>query len=222
MKIIGHRGAAGLALENTRASLLAAIHRGVDMIEFDVRLTADDHLVICHDAITDRISAISRTIRRHTLKELQSVELHGGQHLLSLDEGLEIAGSVPVIIEVKDSGSVGELLTVLKRHPDARPSIASFEHSELHSIRKALPEIPIYVLEHFAPFDIVHSAHRLHATGIGLNRGLMNPLTYILARRNGLELYLYSVNNVLLARFLHLFYPGVSLCTDHPERFIKH
>jgi len=220
MKIIGHRGAAGLALENSRSSLLAAIEQGVDMIEFDVRLTADDHLVVIHDKATGRVSEDIRTVREQTLTELHEFGLSNGEDLLTLDEALDVIGATPVIIELKDKQSVDELLLVLERHPNAQPSVASFDHDELRQVRRVLPKVPIYVLEHYGPIDIIHSAHNLHATGIGLNKWLMNPLTYQMAKHYKLEIYLYTVNGPVLARFLKLFYPDISLCTDRPERFI--
>jgi glycerophosphoryl diester phosphodiesterase len=220
-KIIGHRGAAGLALENTRASLLAAIKHGVDMIELDTRKTADDHLVVIHDPHTGRMAADHAIINEKTLAELQAFDLNNGEQFLSLDDALGIIGSVPVIIELKESGSVDELLLALARHPKAVASVASFQHGELQKIRAALPDMPTYVLEHFSPLEIVHSAHHIDATGIGLNKWLMNPLTYRLAKQYKLELYVYTVNNPFIARFLRLFYPDIHLCTNHPERFIK-
>jgi glycerophosphoryl diester phosphodiesterase len=222
MKIIGHRGAAGLALENSRASLLAAIKQGVDMIEFDVRLTADGHLVVIHDKNTKRVAEDKRTIRGQTIEELRhNFRLSNGEDIMTLDEALDVLGSTPVIIEIKDRGSVDELLRTLKRHPDAVPNVASFQHAELLQLRHELPNIPTYILEHYAPIDIVQTARRVHATGIGLNKWLMNPLTYWLARRSGLKIYLYTVNGRLLGRFLHVFYPDVDLCTNRPERFIR-
>ena len=47
--IIGHRGAAGLAPENTLASFRKACEVGVDAIELDVFLTADDNVAVHHD-----------------------------------------------------------------------------------------------------------------------------------------------------------------------------
>jgi len=49
MKIIGHRGAKGLAPENTLASMQAALDNNVDAIEFDVRVTRDNVPVINHN-----------------------------------------------------------------------------------------------------------------------------------------------------------------------------
>ncbi len=47
--VIGHRGAAGLAPENTLAGFRRALEIGVDAIELDVLLTADGELVVLHD-----------------------------------------------------------------------------------------------------------------------------------------------------------------------------
>lgn len=217
---MGHRGAAGLALENSRASLLAAIAQGVDAIEFDVRLTRDGKLVVIHDKATGRVTGEKLVVRKHTLAELRKVNLSNGESFMTLDEALDITGDTPVIIELKERGSVEELCSVLKRHPGACPSIATFLHDELRQFRQALPDVPTYVLERYAPIDIITNARGMHTTGIGLNKWIMNPLTYWLAKHYRLEIYLYTVNGRLLARFLHLLYPNVVLCTNHPERFV--
>ena len=47
--VIGHRGAAGLAPENTLAAFKTAFDLGVDAVEMDVQLTRDGALVVYHD-----------------------------------------------------------------------------------------------------------------------------------------------------------------------------
>ena len=47
--IIGHRGAAGLAPENTLAAFSKAIASGADGVELDLLLSADGELVVHHD-----------------------------------------------------------------------------------------------------------------------------------------------------------------------------
>ena len=227
-KIIGHRGAAGLALENSRQAFLAAIKHGVDMIELDVRLTADDKLVIIHDPTTGRVATEDVKVRDKTLVELRAIKLDNGDMFQTLDEVLGLIGNTPVIIELKDENSVDELLLTLARHPNAPASIASFHAEELRQVRRVLPDIPMYALEYLAPIDIIRTARKLRATGIGLNFWLMNPLTYRLARRYHLEIYVYVYSGRLgewlmihAARFLHWLYPELHLCTRHPERFVK-
>jgi glycerophosphoryl diester phosphodiesterase len=218
-RIIGHRGAAGLALENSPESIKAALRSDVDAVEFDLRRTRDHKLVVMHDADTGRVASEKVRIRDKTLDELRRLKLNNGQPIPTIDDVLDVLGSKPLHIELKDDGSVGELLRALDRHPKAHVSVVSFQHNELYALRERRPDIPVYVLEHFSPIDIIHSARRLRARGIGLNKWLMNPLTYRLAQRYGLELYLYTVNGRWIGHFLKRLYPAVNLCTDHPERF---
>lgn len=219
-KIIGHRGAAGLELENTRAGFLAAIKHGVDMVELDVRLTADDKLVLSHDPITNRVSDTNVTICNKTLDELKKIALHNGEMLLSLDEALQIIGTLPVIIEIKDAGSVDELLLAIGRHPNARISVASRLHQELLKMHRVLPGIPTYALEDFDPIEVIRKARRVHATGIGINKWIMNPLTYYLVRRRGMEIYVYTVNNAFIVKLFKKIYPELHICTNSPDRYV--
>lgn len=219
-KIIGHRGAPGIALENSAASFKAALEAKVDIIELDVRLTADDQLVVLHDTRTTRVAVESVAVRDKTLRELQSLKLRNGERLLSLDQALDIIGSHPVMVELKDNGCVDELLLVLGRHPKAHIIVSSFFHDELEQLRRVAPDIPRYVAEHFAPVAIIQHARHLHADGIALNKWLMNPLTYRLAKRYQLELAVYTVNSSLISRFLLKLYPDIYFYTDHPDRFI--
>jgi glycerophosphoryl diester phosphodiesterase len=220
-KIIGHRGASGLALGNTKESFLKAIEHGVDAIELDVHLSADNKLVVIHDPVTTRITSSSAKVSEQTLKELQQLKLHNGESLLSLDEALKIIGSTPVIIELKAQDSVDELLLVLSRNPQTEAIVLSFFPDELQRLREARPDIPIYLCEHFAPIAVIHNALKLHADAAVLNKWLMNPLTYRLAKRSGLQLIVYNVNSPLLAKYMLKLYPDLDIYTDHPERFNK-
>ena len=49
VEIVAHRGASGIAPENTMASIKKAIEIGVDWIEIDVRQTLDRVLIVIHD-----------------------------------------------------------------------------------------------------------------------------------------------------------------------------
>ena len=49
VQVIGHRGAAGLAPENTLAAFRKALDLGVDALEMDVLITAAGEVVVHHD-----------------------------------------------------------------------------------------------------------------------------------------------------------------------------
>ncbi|MGG2202001.1 glycerophosphodiester phosphodiesterase [Paenibacillus validus] len=52
--VFAHRGASGEAPENTLASFRQAILQQCDVIELDIHLTSDGHVVVCHDETLDR------------------------------------------------------------------------------------------------------------------------------------------------------------------------
>ena len=72
--IVGHRGASGYAPENTLPSFEKALACGANMIEFDVHLSKDDHLVVIHDPSVDRTTNGSGLIREMTLKQIKKLD----------------------------------------------------------------------------------------------------------------------------------------------------
>ena len=72
--IIGHRGASGLAPENTLPSFDLAVQQGAEAVEFDIRLTADGEAVVFHDASLDRTTDQSGPIAERTLASLEPVD----------------------------------------------------------------------------------------------------------------------------------------------------
>jgi glycerophosphoryl diester phosphodiesterase len=68
--VIGHRGAAARAPENTLAGLRRAKELGCSWIEFDVRLTADGVPVLCHDAKLDRTTDGSGLVAARSLSAI--------------------------------------------------------------------------------------------------------------------------------------------------------
>jgi glycerophosphoryl diester phosphodiesterase len=223
MKIIGHRGAAGLALENTLPSIELARLLGVTAIEFDVRITKDRKLVVCHDSDLSDVSDSEAKIGELSLRQLQRITLNDGQSVVpSLREALRMAGNIPVFIELKQAGCAELLLKLLKDFPDSDVSVLSFKLDELAVLRRLNPKIRLYGLERTKPFDIIQFARELKLDGVGLNFWLLNPLTYWLAKRYDLDMFVYTVNNRLLGRFIGVLYPDVAVCTNHPEWFIKH
>ena len=90
------------APENSMTAFRRAVEGGFG-IELDVHLTADDQLVIFHDASLLRMCGIDRPISECTLSELRACRLkNSDQPIPTLDEFLTmVAGKVPLIIEIK-------------------------------------------------------------------------------------------------------------------------
>jgi glycerophosphoryl diester phosphodiesterase len=73
--IIGHRGAAAVAPENTLVSFSRAVEAGADGIEFDVRLARDGVPVIIHDETLQRTALRPNRVADLSATELQQVDV---------------------------------------------------------------------------------------------------------------------------------------------------
>jgi glycerophosphoryl diester phosphodiesterase len=222
MKIIGHRGAAWLALENTLESIRIARKVGVDAVEIDIRLTSDHQFVLSHDATTQRISDEVWNVHEHTLEELTRILLHNGEHLPSLDDALATIEDTPILLDVKGIGWAKPLAAKLKKSPKLQQiTVIALDHEELAVFHKLMARVPVYAVQRFNPIDILHALHVAHIyafKGVDLNFWLLTPLTYWLAERRKLDVIVYSVNYLWIARFLQLLFPGITITTDRPDK----
>ncbi|QEG33196.1 glycerophosphodiester phosphodiesterase [Bythopirellula goksoeyrii] len=72
--ICAHRGASGTHPENTLAALKEAVRLGAHMVEFDLALTKDSHLVLMHDETVDRTTDGQGLIKDFTLAQLRKLD----------------------------------------------------------------------------------------------------------------------------------------------------
>jgi glycerophosphoryl diester phosphodiesterase len=222
VQIIGHRGAAGTELENTMPSFTKAIEFGVKTIEFDVHITKDNRFVVCHDESLIRVSNTHKRIKDLTYAELSEITLHNGTHVPLLEEVLLLARKhrTAVIVEVKIRRELEALCELLDAFSDLDMIVASFKHDAIAAIRKLRPDCQLYLAEGHHPIEVLQKTRAVKAQGIDLNYKLLNPLTYLMAKRWNLKIMVYTVNNPFIQRCISFFYPDVAICTDHPERFI--
>jgi glycerophosphoryl diester phosphodiesterase len=73
--IIGHRGAKGIAPENSLYGFKKAIELGIDGIELDVHLTKDGKLIVIHDMDLQRLAGLRIPIKQFTFKELKEYDI---------------------------------------------------------------------------------------------------------------------------------------------------
>lgn len=73
-KVIGHRGAAAYAPENTLEGIHTAADMGIDWVELDVKLTKDDVPIIFHDDTLDRTTNGSGPVSERTYSEIKALE----------------------------------------------------------------------------------------------------------------------------------------------------
>lgn len=73
-RVIGHRGAAGYAPENTLEGIAEAARRGATWVEVDAKLTADGIVVLMHDDTLDRTTTGRGDVARARYPDIQALD----------------------------------------------------------------------------------------------------------------------------------------------------
>jgi len=163
-EIQGHRGARGLAPENSIPAFSKAIELGTDTLEMDVQATADRVLVIYHDQEIDtsrckrrdgsRLS--SRLFKDLPAEEVRAVECDDGAGIPTLEEVLRLAHAasyaVRANVEIKrqdpergippDEFAALLVEVIDQTQMRGRVLVQSFDAEALQAMRKLAPEIP--------------------------------------------------------------------------------
>ncbi len=112
--VVAHRGASDRALENSPAAISLAVADKADMVEFDVRLTANDDPVVLHDARTGRTAKRNLAVASTSSAILRKVLLKNGEYLPFLADALDrVKGIIPVNLHVKTAGGAAAVCRTL-------------------------------------------------------------------------------------------------------------
>lgn len=215
MLIIGHRGAAGLAAENTLESLQAGYDTGADILEFDIRFTADAIPILAHDA-----RLYSQVISRHTLAQLRQ-----SGTVTTLQETLDaFFGKILLNIELKQNDGIAaihDMVSLYISRPEDWDNIlfSSFKPRALATLRSLNAEASLALLHHVNPFSFMRYHKRLHFAAVGFHRLHVNPLALEVAKQLGIFTYVYTVDRPDTARrFGRRAVDG--LVTNYPDRIV--
>ncbi len=141
--IISHRGASFYEPENTLRSFERAVEMGSRAIEFDVRKSLDDQLVVIHDRTVDRTTNGKGSVGSKTLLDLRSLDAGYGQKIPTLEEVLEsFAGRCGLVIELKEKGTEKKTIELIKKYGLTDDVIVvSFKKDCIRSVRGFDPSI---------------------------------------------------------------------------------
>ena len=157
MDVIGHRGAAALARENTAEALRAGLASGADGVEIDLRLSSDGVLVLMHDADLARTTGAVGRVAETLASDLRSLGV------ATFDEALEtVPSDKTLIVELKgtpwDAGHdptepVARAVSPALRDARRRIVVSSFNPLALAVVRELAPGVATAVLTP-AAFDL--------------------------------------------------------------------
>ncbi len=154
--IFAHRGASAHAPENTLAAFELALQQGADGIELDVKLTADGHVVVFHDARLERTTDGAGRLAGKTLAELRSLdagrffsEKFRGEKIPLLEEVFEVIGKRALLnIELTNYTTphddlVARVCELVRRHAlQENVLFSSFLPFNLSQAARLLPQAP--------------------------------------------------------------------------------
>ncbi|MFI9768841.1 glycerophosphodiester phosphodiesterase [Streptomyces sp. NPDC052415] len=213
---IGHRGVMGVEPENTLRSFVAAQQAGLDVIELDLHLSKDGHLVVMHDTEVDRTTDGSGPIAEKTLAELRALDAGLGERVPVLEEVLD-AVAAPLQAEIKDVAAARALADVmLRRDLVARVEVSSFHDEAVAEIARLVPGVRTALIGSRYGTDIVERAVAVGAKTVCLNIRRLTLEVVEAAREADLRIIGWVVNtqdHLRLVRALGL--DGAT--TDHPE-----
>ena len=236
--IVGHRGAAARAPENTAASLAAGLDGGADQIEVDAGLSRDGRVVLLHDTTLDRTTSGRGPLRGRDFRKIALLDAgswfaprFAGEPPIDLDDALAIVRArVPLIVEVKpvgqeresgvdpqDRATVDAVLAAFSRTGGFRGvTLSSSGWTLLLDAAKRVRGLDCALtVGSTETRDPIAWAKRVGATALHPNRRLCTPAFVARARGLGLLVIAYTVNRASeLAPLLEAGVDGVF--TDDP------
>ena len=154
--ICAHRGAMQSHPENTIAAFKEAIRLGAQMIEFDVRLTKDNELIVIHDETVNRTTNGSGLVNELTLSEVRKLDAGSwkskefvGEKVPTLKETLQIMPqNIWLNIHLKGNKKLGkETAKMVISENRMHQAVIACERKSAKGVRQVSSEIKICNME---------------------------------------------------------------------------
>jgi glycerophosphoryl diester phosphodiesterase len=231
--VIGHRGAAARAPENTLAGLRKAHALGARWVEFDVMLTADRVSVLIHDETLERTTSGRGDVTGRTAAEIAGLDAgswfateFAGEQVPTLEQAVALLLSLGVSanVEIKPAAghasATGEIVAAyLRRHWPAdgpRLLLSSFERPALAAAAAAAPELPRGLLAEDLPQDWEAALGELGCATLHLDHARLDPEGVRALTAQGVPVLLYTINDPARAAAMRSA-GAAAIITDVPD-----
>lgn len=219
VKIAAHRGGALLWPENSLLAYRNAIALGADLLETDIHLTADDEAVVLHDPTLERTTTGRGAVRETRLADLAPLRLRGAdgatttEPIPTLTQLVDLVAGAPrvgLLLEIKvDPGGrrypgIEEKALALVRGRGLleRTWIMGFQAETVRRVRELDPAARTVLLvargrterERASPAEAVSLTQAAGAGWLGINHRLLDADVVAAARRAGISVAAWTVN----------------------------
>jgi glycerophosphoryl diester phosphodiesterase len=210
--LAAHRGAGKMAPENTLAAVRIGVAFGYSMVEFDVKLSADNVLLLMHDATVDRTTSGMGRVAGKDWRELSQLDAgtwhspkFAGEPVPTYANALSYCrkNAIAVNAEIKpcpgrerETGAAVAIETkALWGEQEPLPLLSSFSELALEGARAAVPALPRGLLFDALPDDWVARCQRLGCASVNINWRRLTPEVIAAAHGAGLAVACYTCND---------------------------
>lgn len=234
-KVMGHRGAAKIAPENTLASLKAAADAGLKWIEIDVSLAGEDDLVIFHDDTLDRCTNGSGLVIETSITNLKELDAgswfdsrFANETVPTLVEALQYIQqlNLSLNLEIKYAGEQIERIVpaVMEQiqihwHDKSKLMISSFNEAALVMVRELDQDIRLGQLYTKIPDNWPQTLATINAFSLNCYYADLTKEQAEAVKQAGYYLFCYTANDPELVKE-HWGWGMDTIITDDPDIFI--
>ncbi len=238
VRVIGHRGCAGHAPENTLPAFAKALELGTSEVELDVQLSRDGVLVLFHDQALEKKTALRGRIADHPATILLATDIgswfdaahpglserYAGTTLTTLPELFGRYGRrlyYHVEIKSEEPELPGRILELVRGEGLAdRVTMTSFLFEQIARVRAQDAAIPTTWLVDDASEAALAQAAAVPLSGVALRAEQITPAWVLRGRAQGLDVRAWGVSSPeLMERALAAGASGMTI--DWPELLIE-
>ena len=242
--VIGHRGAAGYAYQNTYNSFLKALEIGVDYVECDVRRSLDGVFFLSHDDKIKTYNLGILSISTSSSKELKKAVLKGDTRLATILDYIKIMPEKQnLYFDLKVNGYEFDFLSLLRNHNVIERCVVTSSYAQSLRLLKVLePELMVGLsfpranigvlgrimlapllaptlicIRHIYPFILNFLCSYAKADFVAVYFRLLTKRLIDKAHKNGVLVFAFSVNRNRNVRKMEKW--GVDgIISDYPDR----
>ncbi len=233
---IAHRGTGLLAPENTFAAFAFCSNKA-DMVEFDVRESSDEILVIMHDSTVDRTTDGSGTVVSKTLAELKTLDAgswfsseFSGEKIPTLTGALNAILPVQIpLIEHKAGSASNYVQTLQNLNMITNVVIQSFDWNFLDDVHSIDTNIELAALgSGTLTMTIITNLKTRGINTIAWSKNNITLAEVDMVHSNGMKIFVWTINDSTIRDFLDLGVDGIisddpvlvnNLADDSPSGF---
>ena len=230
--VIAHRGASAYEPENTLRAFDLAIRQGAQMIELDLHVTCDNHVVVIHDPTLNHTTNLAGRVDTLTLAEVRRADAGKGERIPTLDETLDLTlGKVRLYLEIKDPRAAAQTLRIIReRRCQAQVMLASFDIELMRELGEEVRDTELGLILGNATFRPVVrwreafpwlALKRVKHQVLCMQVELCYSYLAARARANGKKLYVWTADKEKqYARMTSIGVDGI--VTNTPDRLISY